>query len=60
MMKTGKKGFLSGLLLIGEVKMDPDGRRLPWPMPPIKFGNAAHLANLTSPQDPLRTSSSSP
>ncbi len=46
-----KEGVLSGLLLIGDLKIDPHGRRLPWPMPPIGFGNAAHLANMTSQQE---------
>lgn len=41
-----REGVLRGVLLIGDLKVDPQGRRLPWPIPPIGFGNAAHLANI--------------
>lgn len=40
----GQESALRGLLLIGDLELDPQGRRLPWPLPPIGFGNAAHLA----------------
>lgn len=41
-----REGVLRGLLLIGDLNVDPSGWRLPWPIPPIGFGNAAHLANI--------------
>ena len=44
--EDSREGVLRGLLLIGDLNMDPNGRRLPWPIPPIGFGNAAHLANI--------------
>lgn len=41
---------LRGLLLIGQLDVDPKGRHLPLPVPNIGFGNAAHLskANICS------------
>ncbi|CAL8472166.1 g11708 [Coccomyxa elongata] len=44
--EDAREGVLRGLLLIGDLNIDPSGRRLPWPIPPIGFGNAAHLANI--------------
>ena len=35
---------LRGLLLIGDLDLDPAGKKLPWPLPSIGFGNASHLA----------------
>ena len=40
------EGALRGLLLIGDFDLDREGRKLPWPLPAIGFGNAAHLAKL--------------
>lgn len=42
-----REGTLRGLLLVGDLNLDPSGRKLPWPLPSIGFGNAAHLANTT-------------
>ena len=44
---TMREGALRGLLLVGDLNLDPSGRKLPWPLPSIGFGNAAHLANAT-------------
>ena len=35
---------LKGLLMIGHLDVDVEGKQLPWPMPTIGFGNGAHLA----------------
>lgn len=35
---------LKGLLMIGHMDVDVEGKQLPWPMPTVGFGNAAHLA----------------
>lgn len=36
--------MLKGLLMVGHLNLDPEGRQLPWPIPAIGFGNGAHLA----------------
>jgi hypothetical protein len=40
------EGALRGLVLIGDVDLDREGARLPWPLPAMGFGNAAHLAKI--------------
>ena len=40
-----REGTLRGMLLVGDLNLDPSGSKLPWPLPSIGFGNAAHLAD---------------
>ena len=35
---------IKGLLMIGHLDIDPQGKQLPWPIPAIGLGNGAHLA----------------
>ncbi len=35
---------LKGLLMIGHLDIDPEGKHLPWPIPVNGLGNGAHLA----------------
>ena len=35
---------LKGLLMIGHLDIDVEGKQLPWPMPTVGFGNGAQLA----------------
>ena len=39
-----EKHRLQGLLLVGDLNIDPKGEEVPWPIPPIGFANGAHLA----------------